>query len=873
MYNMPQPPLTPNRAPDVASAVPTHVAGGVPAELQKPRMTGAPHGQHRYQGHVPFARNALHASPMPVPSPMPSQNPSHYAMGYQPATQPDAWMLNQNAASTSPRNNLAAYPIAPAPARYNHAPAPVAPAAGVAAIGLRQYGSVVTARSHTAPITPSTQHPAPIAPSALPWQSQLQPLHPVPAPIEPNEASSKFISELVAGAMSHGEAEVPKPAPEEPIPNVKDSPFINVEVVPKVPAQPQAPSTDIAPPATKHFVPVEDELPSNLVEQPESTPLASGNSATTVATETAPSVIEPMIQEENIAPEKPEIAPAGDVASSTLEKPANALAIELDYPRIVDGKLPAGVSLEARSAMLKADAEDELQCFMATTKNAVRLRQDGKKILFEVSLQEFPRNCDLDLLKRYYYGKAYRRACVEVANKEYDFKQHLPFIVEHRGSSKFLFCELTRKTLPLDCQVIENHVNSKKYLRLKEEAETRINERKRVLEKKRKIAVGERNAKVEARRKDATEDAMLIAGYDSADDSDFDVDVEQKKEAEAEGEVEPDDDDVDSDVDVDVVDPLQQDILKGNMQPVQPEQASPVPAVGKTGPERQSKTRAADMKHGVSDIPGYESEEDSDFDPTEADDGDVEMGSDADEIVDPIVKDAAAAEKAARRKEKAALQRRSKAAPVVEKKATEAPQFNNTIEPSERKLTYTKEDTKVHTTKNKSVGGTRKEEMKTRKQNAELKEGEYYVYKTVQKTAPPRPVDGHLAEVREKLRKKRDKKKALRKAMKKVSHERKLIAQAKRELILEQEKQEELGFWTRGKFDVDDEVVRAKAFAKDPADAEWATRQPPLLAGSKRKREPAAAAPSSHRTAKKSRQERMRRLMPGANIFKPVADE
>lgn len=97
--------------------------------------------------------------------------------------------------------------------------------------------------------------------------------------------------------------------------------------------------------------------------------------------------------------------------------------------------------------------------------------------------------------------------------------------------------------------------------------------------------------------------------------------------------------------------------------------------------------------------------------------------------------------------------------------------------------------------------------------------------------------------------------------MKKVAYERKLIAQAKQELIQEQERLDETGFWTRGKFDVDDELVRAKAFGKDATDAEWTTRQVPPLAGMKRKRTPQPAP----RTAKRSRQERMRRLMPGSS--------
>ena len=862
---MPLPPLFPKFAPESNSSVPSNVPGGVShAELQKPTITGSLNMNAHYQNAVPFGQNTIHAPPASNRA----QALSYQSNACRNAAQPSNRNLNSN--------------VAPNAINSNANSMDVTRPAGVTTIGNRNVGSIVTAKNarnrhvRILPRIQPTQSAQLLPLQALPWESEYQPVHQAPAPVPNNVSPSKFISDLVARAISSVKPEAPQPPQpisQKRISPIVKSPFVDVELVTNV----QQPTTEAAPPTALPIVSVQNGMPSTLVEQPDPTPLASGNTATTVADEILHDTMEPKLNVESGAPQKSKAkvsskivvtnaSPKRPMENDAPEKSFLTSDVELDYPRIVDGKLPAGVSLEARAAMLKADAEDELQCFMATTKNAVRMRQDGKKILFEVSLQEFPANTDLDLLKRYYYGKAYRRACLEVANKEYNFKQHLPFLVEHRGSSKFLFCELTRKTLPLDCHVVENHVNSTKYLRLKEEAEKRIAERKRVFEKKRKIAVGERNAKVEARRKDSTEDALLIQGYNSEEDSDFDVNVEETKEIEED----------EADSDADVLDPLQQAIMEGNVVPglVSPVVSSDV-TVRNTRPERESKTRAADMKYDVSEIVGYESEEDSDFDPTVADDEDVEMGSEADEIEDPIMKAASSARKAVSegRNKKERLQRRSKAH-AISKVAREAPflpndqssdddDFNpNKDEPENAESDIEEDQIEVAVTPSKKIkSDTKKMHLETPKPDNGLKHGEFYIYKTVEKKAPPRPVDGHLAEVREKLRKKRDKKKALRKAMKKVSHERKLINRAKRELIIEQERQDEKDdFWTRGKFDVDEEVVRARAFGNDATDDEWTTRQPKPIKGMKRKALPIP------RPLKKSRQERMRRLMPGTTV-------
>lgn len=149
----------------------------------------------------------------------------------------------------------------------------------------------------------------------------------------------------------------------------------------------------------------------------------------------------------------------------------------------------------------------EVASFVETTEN-VQWREDRKKVVFEVSGQEFDPNVGVDALKRYYQGKSYRRACLAAKNAKYDFKSLWPHIVPHKDNPRFLFCWLTRSILPLDCDVVETHVNSKRFLRLRKKEEGRIALRKGMLENRRKNAA----AKASAGGED------VISGGDNDDD-------------------------------------------------------------------------------------------------------------------------------------------------------------------------------------------------------------------------------------------------------------------------------------------------------------------------------------------------------------------
>ncbi len=154
--------------------------------------------------------------------------------------------------------------------------------------------------------------------------------------------------------------------------------------------------------------------------------------------------------------------------------------------------------------MVASTTQVEVARFVEVTEN-VRWREDKEKVVFEVSGQEFDPRVGVATLERYYNGKAYRRACVAAKNAKYDFESLRPHIVPHKDNPCFLFCWLTRSVLPLDCDVVETHINSNRFKRLRKMEEDRVAARKEMLENRRKNA-----------------EARLLAGEEfmSADEAD-----------------------------------------------------------------------------------------------------------------------------------------------------------------------------------------------------------------------------------------------------------------------------------------------------------------------------------------------------------------
>jgi len=66
-----------------------------------------------------------------------------------------------------------------------------------------------------------------------------------------------------------------------------------------------------------------------------------------------------------------------------------------------------------------------------------------------------------------------------------DFSMHEPYIIRHQYKNKFLYCTLTKTTLPMDPKKVEKHVSSVKYKAGVAESEARDARRKAKMQKRR----------------------------------------------------------------------------------------------------------------------------------------------------------------------------------------------------------------------------------------------------------------------------------------------------------------------------------------------------------------------------------------------------
>lgn len=67
---------------------------------------------------------------------------------------------------------------------------------------------------------------------------------------------------------------------------------------------------------------------------------------------------------------------------------------------------------------------------------------------------------DLQYVKQYMEGKKYQKYLTMYST---DYSKYEPYIVTHRDNPKFLFCNLTKVTLPKKEEVVDRHVQSRKY--------------------------------------------------------------------------------------------------------------------------------------------------------------------------------------------------------------------------------------------------------------------------------------------------------------------------------------------------------------------------------------------------------------------------
>ena len=128
----------------------------------------------------------------------------------------------------------------------------------------------------------------------------------------------------------------------------------------------------------------------------------------------------------------------------------------------------------------------EQDAFLSEHGASIAERLESGKIRFVESGMEFPECVSRALLDVYLKGRSLRRARVALANKDFDFEGLRPHIVpsKTKGEKHFLFCHLTRSTLPRDANVVKKHVSGRRFQRRKQESEERFKERQRITEKR-----------------------------------------------------------------------------------------------------------------------------------------------------------------------------------------------------------------------------------------------------------------------------------------------------------------------------------------------------------------------------------------------------
>ncbi len=189
---------------------------------------------------------------------------------------------------------------------------------------------------------------------------------------------------------------------------------------------------------------------------------------------------------------------------------------------------------------MKSDVAD----FVQSKGDEVEITESGK-IRFVVSGMEFPTTVSVEVLNAHFSGRAMRRARVERANEQYNFAEHLPHIVPHKfmNKEKFLFCYLTSSTLPRNAEIVERHVNGKKYKRKLKESLEKKAELDRI--KERRKAKAEKAKESRQKQKEAVKNGKIAAGKD---DSEMDANGEGAGDADAladEEVVHPEDSDAD----------------------------------------------------------------------------------------------------------------------------------------------------------------------------------------------------------------------------------------------------------------------------------------------------------------------------------------
>lgn len=146
-----------------------------------------------------------------------------------------------------------------------------------------------------------------------------------------------------------------------------------------------------------------------------------------------------------------------------------------------------------------ANEQAVLEAFVSSNDD-LGFKEDGSgKVVAKSTGHEMPPR--LSEVKGYLEGKKYKKMREMYAH---DYTKYEPFIVKHTKNEKFLFCQLTQTTLPMDPEKVRKHTESKRYKELakehEEEAqrkEAKTLKKKALREKLKKASLAKKAAKGE----------------------------------------------------------------------------------------------------------------------------------------------------------------------------------------------------------------------------------------------------------------------------------------------------------------------------------------------------------------------------------------
>ncbi|KRX05083.1 hypothetical protein PPERSA_06717 [Pseudocohnilembus persalinus] len=147
----------------------------------------------------------------------------------------------------------------------------------------------------------------------------------------------------------------------------------------------------------------------------------------------------------------------------------------------------------------------ELKQLVEQQKDEFEFLENGKIKCILTGHESMP---DIEVFQKYLQSKSYKMA----KEKQYDFEQHEPYLVQHKSDSRYMFCQLTGTKLIKRKTIIDNHVKGRKFQKLKKLFEEQEEERRKKEEEKKKLK--DQNKK----EKD------ILNGDDAQNGDNFDID-------------------------------------------------------------------------------------------------------------------------------------------------------------------------------------------------------------------------------------------------------------------------------------------------------------------------------------------------------------